>query len=424
MTYEETIDYLYNSLPVFQKSGSSAYKEGLENTIAIDSATEHPHKSYRTIHVAGTNGKGSTSHLIASILQESGYKVGLYTSPHLVDFRERIRINGSMITREYVLKFVDRYIDLFNKINPSFFEVTTGMAFAYFAEENINVAVVEVGLGGRLDCTNIISPDLSVITNISFDHTTLLGKTLSAIATEKAGIIKPQTPVVIGECIDETKNVFLSKAYEKKAPLFFAEKENLIRRSELLSSGKWLFQAEDYPDLTGELGGLAQKKNAETVLCSIKQLQNIGYSIPPHAVYGGFANVTKNTGLRGRWECLGLYPKIIADTGHNVAGIEYIVRQLQQEKYDRLHIVIGMVEDKDIDSMLELFPLNATYYFTKASVPRAMHEHTLLEKAEKFGLQGNSYPTVPEALQAAKNMASPADFIFIGGSTFIVADAL
>ena len=424
LNYNHALDYLYNSLPVFQKTGSPAYKEGLENTCAIDQRLNHPHQKYRTIHVAGTNGKGSTSHLLAAILQQSGYKTGLYTSPHLLDFRERIKINGKMVSENYVVSFVDKHIDFFNQIHPSFFEVTTAMAFDYFAHEKIDVAVIEVGLGGRLDCTNVISPELSIITNISFDHTALLGNTLSAIATEKTGIIKPDIPVIIGEALPETKGVFLQKAQSERAPVIFVEEENPILNAELSDTGKWIFETKDYPNLVGELGGLVQEKNAATVLCAIKVLKEKGYKIVDSAVYEGFAKVVEITGLQGRWQCIGTNPTIILDTGHNVDGIKYVVKQLEKEKQNQLHIVIGMVEDKDVDSVLKLLPEDAIYYFTKASIPRAMNEKVLAEKALCLGLKGKSYSTVKWAIDTARKAAEDKDIIFIGGSTFVVADAL
>ncbi len=423
MNYNQVLDYLYNSLPVFQKVGSSAYKEGLENTHAIDQRLNHPHRKFRTIHVAGTNGKGSTSHLLAAILQQSGYKTGLYTSPHLVDFRERIKINGEMIPEDHVVSFVNNHIDFFDQIHPSFFEVTTAMAFDYFAHEKIDVAVVEVGLGGRLDCTNIITPDISIITNISFDHTALLGNTLSAIAAEKAGIIKPNIPVIIGEALPETKSVFLQKAQSEKAPVVFVEEENPVLSAELSDTEKWIFETKDYPHLVGELGGLVQEKNAATVLCAINILKEKGYTIIDSAVYEGFAKVIEITGLRGRWQCVGANPKIILDTGHNVDGIKYIVRQLENCERNRLHFIIGMVADKDVDAVLQLLPKDAIYYFTKASIPRALNEEVLKEKALEFGLEGKSYPSVENAIEAARKNAQAKDVIFIGGSTFVVADA-
>jgi len=424
LNYNSVLDYLYNSLPVFQKIGTAAYKEGLENTHVIDQRLNHPHRKYRTIHVAGTNGKGSTAHILAAILQQSGYKTGLYTSPHLVDFRERIKINGEKIPEDYVVSFVNKHIDFFNQIHPSFFEVTTAMAFDYFAHEEIDVAVIEVGLGGRLDCTNIITPDLSIITNISFDHTALLGNTLSAIAAEKAGIIKPDIPVVIGETLPETKSVFLQKAQSEKAPVVFVEEENPILTAELSNTGKWIFETKDYPNLTGELGGLVQEKNAATVLCAINILKERGYKIADAAVYEGFAKVVEITGLQGRWQCAGVNPAVILDTGHNVDGIKYVVKHIEKHEHNQLYFVIGMVEDKDVDAVLQLLPKDAIYYFTKASIPRAMNEAVLARKALSFGLKGKTYPTVKQAIEAARKNAKTKDMIFIGGSTFVVADAL
>lgn len=424
MTYQETIEYLYNQLPVYQKIGGSAYKEGLDNSLALDTYFAHPHTKYKTLHIAGTNGKGSTSHLLAAILQEAGYRVGLYTSPHLVDFRERIRVNGEKISQQYVVDFVDKHRKYFEPIEPSFFELTMMMSFLYFADMHVDVAIIEVGLGGRLDSTNIITPDLSVITNISFDHMQFLGNTLEKIAVEKAGIIKKDIPVIIGEAEGEVKNVFAETAERVGAPILFAEDEHIIQSSLKTASG-WLFDTKYYLHLKGELSGYAQIKNAATVLCAVKELQKIGYTIPSKAVYNGFAYVTKLTGLMGRWQILQeLHPKIVCDTGHNVAGIKYIADQLANEKYDTLHIVLGMVNDKDIASVLELLPRKAIYYFTKASVPRAMNERELQMLAQKKGLMGYSYPTVAEAVRAAKDWAASNDFVFIGGSNFVVADAL
>lgn len=427
MNYKETIDYLYNSAPMFQQIGSSAYKEGMENSFRIDEHLHHPHRKYKTIHVGGTNGKGSTSHLLASVLQEAGYKTGLYTSPHLLDFRERIKVNGEMISKDSVVRFIAENKDFFESIQPSFFELTTGMAFAYFAEQEVHIAVIEVGLGGRLDCTNVISPVLSIITNISFDHTNLLGNTLEKIATEKAGIIKPHIPVIIGEATEETKAVFIDAASRNESPLIFAEEQKPILSSKLLPSGYWEFETKEYPELMGQLGGYAQEKNAATVLCAISSLRALPmtpFLIPPKAVYKGFRFVIENTGLQGRWQIIQYDPKIVMDTAHNTGGMEYIVRQLQQERYDKLHIVFGMVSDKDISSVLEMLPKNAIYYFTKADIPRAMSEHELSEKASAFGLTGKTYSNVKEAFFAAKANASAKDFIFVGGSTFVVADAL
>ena len=408
MNYQNTLTYLYNSVPMFQHVGGAAYKEGLENTQVLDRHFGHPHRSFRTIHVAGTNGKGSCSHTLAAILQEAGYRVGLYTSPHLVDFRERIRINGQPIPEKYVVDFVEKERDFFEPLHPSFFELTTAMAFRYFADEKVDVAVIEVGLGGRLDCTNIIHPDLCIITNISFDHVQFLGDTLAKIAGEKAGIIKAGIPVVIGETTPETKPVFLQKAAEEKAPIIFAEDT----------------MKNDYPKMKTELQGLYQIKNTRTILAALPLLKEAGYRIDEQSIRSGFAHVCELTGLMGRWQKLQDAPTLICDTGHNVGGITYIVEQLKQQTYRQLHIIIGMVNDKDISGVLSLLPKDATYYFTKASVKRALPENELLALAEEAGLKGTTYPTVVEAVQAAKKNCPPKDLIFVGGSSFIVADLL
>ena len=408
MNYQNTLTYLYNSVPMFQHVGGAAYKEGLENTQVLDKHFGHPHRSFRTIHVAGTNGKGSCSHTLAAILQEAGYRVGLYTSPHLVDFRERIRINGQPIPEKYVVDFVEKERDFFEPLHPSFFELTTAMAFRYFADEKVDVAVIEVGLGGRLDCTNIIHPDLFIITNISFDHVQFLGDTLAKIAGEKAGIIKAGIPVVIGETTPETKPVFLQKAAEEKAPIIFAEDT----------------MKNDYPKMKTELQGLYQIKNTRTILAALPLLKEAGYRIDEQSIRSGFAHVCELTGLMGRWQKLQDAPTLICDTGHNVGGITYIVEQLKQQTYRQLHIIIGMVNDKDISGVLSLLPKDATYYFTKASVKRALPENELLALAEEAGLKGTTYPTVVEAVQAAKKNCPPKDLIFVGGSSFIVADLL
>lgn len=424
MDYSETLTYLYNSAPLFQHIGKDAYKEGLTNTHLLDEHLGHPHRQFKTIHVAGTNGKGSCSHTLAAILQAAGYKTGLYTSPHLIDFRERIRINGQPVPKDFVVGFVEQHRAFFEPLHPSFFELTTAMAFDYFAQEQIDVAVIEVGLGGRLDCTNIISPDLCVITNISFDHTQFLGNTLAKIATEKAGIIKPGTPVVIGETTPETKPVFQQQALTMQAPIHFAEEEHLLLQCKRDARGNYLYQTADYTDLKGELGGFCQEKNTNTLLSAIRCLQTSGYHIEESHIREGFAHVCELTGLMGRWQRLSENPTIICDTGHNVGGIQYIVSQLAAQKYDRLHIIIGMVNDKDITGVLKLLPKEAKYYFTQASVQRALPASKVQEQARVFGLQGETYPDVASALTAAKASATAADFIFIGGSSFIVADLL
>lgn len=408
MNYQDTLEYLYNSIPMFQQVGGAAYKEGLENTLALDEHFGHPHQRYHTIHVAGTNGKGSCSHTLAAILQEAGYKVGLYTSPHLVDFRERIRVNGIPIPEEYVIRFVEKERSFFEPLHPSFFELTTAMAFRYFANAQVDVAVIEVGLGGRLDCTNIIRPDLCVITNISFDHVQFLGDTLPKIASEKAGIIKTGIPVVIGETTPETHPVFQAKANEVHAPIYYAEE----------------YEREDYPGIDFELKGLYQKKNKQTLLTALPLLKNAGYHIDEQAIRNGFAHVTRLTGLMGRWQKLQDSPTLICDTGHNVGGIRYIAEQLKEEKYRLLHIVMGMVSDKDIHGVLALMPKDAVYYFTQASVKRAMPADKLKKLANEAGLQGECYADVPSAVRAAQKESLPEDFIFVGGSSFIVADLL
>ena len=424
MTYQETIEYLYNQLPVYQNIGSSAYKEGLDNSLALDNYFSHPHRKYKTIHVAGTNGKGSTSHLLAAILQQSGYKVGLYTSPHLVDFRERIRVDGEKISEQYVVDFVAKHREAFEPIQPSFFELTMMMSFLYFGEMKVDVAIIEVGLGGRLDSTNIITPDLCVITNISLDHTQFLGDSSEKIASEKAGIIKQNIPVLIGEADDIVRPVFEKTADRVRAPIVFAEDNQLIKSAQQIPEG-WLFDTDEYPQLKGELSGYAQVKNANTVLNALSLLQKSGYSVAQKAVYNGFLHVVELTGLMGRWQVVqSSAPKIVCDTGHNTGGIQYVAEQLRNEKYDRLHIVLGMVNDKDISSVLALLPKDAIYYFTKASIPRAMNEVELTQKASLQNLMGKSYPTVPQAVEAARGSANENDFIFIGGSNFVVAEAL
>lgn len=424
MNYQETLHYLFTSAPLFQQVGKDAYKEGLDNTHALDAYFGHPHRTFRTVHVAGTNGKGSCSHTLAAILQSAGYRTGLYTSPHLVDFRERIRVNGQPVSESYVIDFVEKHRHFFEPLHPSFFELTTAMAFRYFADQQVDVAVIEVGLGGRLDCTNIIHPDLCVITNISFDHIQFLGNTLAKIASEKAGIIKPQIPVVIGESTAETKPVFLQKAYEVEAPIIFAEEEQLLRSYTRTCDGQYLYQTEEYPDLKGELGGLCQLKNTNTLLSAIRQLKKEGYRLSDEHVRKGFAKVCELTGLMGRWQKVGSSPTIICDTGHNVGGISYIVEQLSLQNYEQLHIVIGMVNDKDISGVLALLPSTASYYFTRASVQRALPAEQVKELAGRFGLQGEAYPDVSTALAAAKAAATHRDLIFVGGSSFIVADLL
>jgi dihydrofolate synthase / folylpolyglutamate synthase len=427
MTYEETLDFLFLQTPVFQHSGADAYKPGLQNILALDDWCGKPHQSYSTLHIGGTNGKGSVSNLTASILQEAGYRVGLYTSPHLKDFRERIRVNGNMIPKERVVAFVETFRAANNGIQPSFFEFTTEMAFQWFKEEKVDLAVIEVGLGGRLDSTNILQPEVSVITNISFDHTDLLGDTLDKIAYEKAGILKKGVPAVIGKAHGIVRNVFENRAKEVETTLTFAEEEFKTTLSRDTKNHTIILCEEGshlYNDISSALNGSYQQENASTVLTLVEQLRLKNWIIADEAVYKGFRNVLKNTGLRGRWETLCENPHVICDTGHNVAGIAYVVEQLRQTPHENLHIVIGMVGDKDIRGVLKLMPKDATYYFTKAGIPRALPEAKLAQTANAFGLHGQCYPSVIEALHAAKKNCRPDDLVFVGGSTFVVAEAL
>lgn len=424
MNYDETLHYLYNALPVFHKIGGAAYKEGLDNTLALDERFNHPHTHYKTIHIAGTNGKGSISHTLAAVFQSAGYKTGLYTSPHLLDFRERIRVDGQMISKEYVVEYVARNKEFFEQLQPSFFELTMMMAFCYFESQKVDIALIEVGLGGRLDSTNVITPELAIISNISFDHMQFLGDTLEKIAGEKAGIIKPHIPVVIGEAgTSEVKSVFQQKASQEEAPIFFAEEEQPLLAATKCTGG-WIYDTKDYKQLEGELGGLAQKKNTVTVLSALKVLKERGFMLPDAAVYKGFKEVTSLTGLMGRWQVVRKYPKVICDTGHNSGGIQYVAEQLRQEQYRNLRIVIGMVNDKDITAVLKLLPTEAIYYFTKADIPRALGEQLLHEQALLFGLQGHDFPSVKEAVAKALQDCDSDDLLFIGGSNFIIAEAL
>lgn len=405
MNYQDTIQYLYNSTPVFEHVGASAYKEGLSNSWALDEHFNHPHTKFKTIHVAGTNGKGSCSHTIAAILQAEGYRVGLFTSPHLVDFRERIKVNGDCISQEYVMDFVENERSFFEPLHPSFFELTTAMAFRYFADSNVDIAVIEVGLGGRLDCTNIITPILSVITNISFDHTQFLGDTLEKIAMEKAGVIKRDIPVVIGETTPETRNVFIQKAKEMNAPIYFAEDYNNPIANEL-----------DF-----ELKGSYQLKNKQTILCAVNHLP---LSISPSSIKEGLSHVVELTGLMGRWQTIRERPTVICDTGHNVGGWQYLSQQIKSQPCKNLHIVFGMVDDKDIDTVMNMLPTNATYYFTQAQTKRAIPANIVEEKGKEHHLKGYVFPQVADAYKAALHHANEDDFIFVGGSSYIVADFL
>lgn len=424
MNYLETVNYLFNIAPVFEHIGASAYKEGLDNTYLLDEHFGHPHRKFKSIHIAGTNGKGSCSHTLAAILQNDGYKVGLYTSPHIMDFRERIKINGECISKEYVIEFVNQEKSLFEKIHPSFFEVTTALAFKYFAEQHVDYAIIEVGLGGRLDCTNIITPILSIITNISFDHTNFLGNTLEKIAKEKAGIIKPNIPVIIGETTNETKPVFKSCAENMNAEIIYADENDEIISFTMNEDGGITYNTRGFGIIQGELGGLYQKKNTNTILHAVRFLYNQHIIKNTGSINNGFYNVCRLTGLIGRWQKIGSNPSVICDTGHNVGGWTYISRQLQVQKYNKLHIVFGMVNDKDVDGVMCLLPKNAHYYFTKPQSKRAIPEKDIQRKAMTHGLAGDCYNDVPSAYTAAKKMATPDDMIFIGGSSYIVSDLL
>lgn len=423
MDYKETIDYLFNSAPLFQQVGGAAYKPGLQVTNKLDEHFGHPHRKFKTIHIAGTNGKGSCAHTIAAVLQTAGYRVGLFTSPHLVDFRERIRVNGEMVPEEYVIDFVAKEKDFFEPLHPSFFELTTAMAFKYFADAKVDVAVVEVGLGGRLDCTNIITPELSVITNISMDHMQFLGHTLAAIASEKAGIIKHDVPVVVGEYCEETHDVFLNKANEVQAEIHFAQDEKEVLSSEVTDDNFRQYNTVHWGTFKGQLSGTCQIKNTNTILCALNILQK-KFNFNRQQVYEAFEKVCKMTGLRGRWEIIQQNPTVICDTGHNIGGWEYLSRQLKENNFENVHIVFGMAADKDIDAVLSLMPKTAHYYFTRASVRRAMDEITLQGKASKFDLKGDAYPCVIDAYHAAMKNAGKQDLVYLGGSSFIVADFL
>ena len=423
MNYQETIEYLFNSTPVFEKIGAKAYKPGLQTTETLDKHFGHPHRQFKSIHVAGTNGKGSCSHTLAAILQSEGYKVGLFTSPHLVDFRERIRVNGECISEQYIIDFVEKERRFFEPLHPSFFELTTALAFKYFAEQKVDIAIIEVGLGGRLDCTNIITPILSIITNISKDHTQFLGNTLTDIAGEKAGIIKPGVPVIIGEDLPETRPVFQQKAQKENSPIIFAQDENQqeVQKEEHIN-GKMEYTTRTWGKLTGELCGDYQAKNMNTILNAVKYLtliKNKGTSIKY-----GISHVTELTGLMGRWQKIQDKPLVICDTGHNVGGWQYLAPQIKAQACRQLRIVFGMVDDKDVTTVMKMLPKDAIYYWTQATTKRAIKVEKIAELGTSLGLNGNVYPSVNKAFKAAQADAAEDDFIFVGGSSYIVADFL
>nr|WP_319573488.1 folylpolyglutamate synthase/dihydrofolate synthase family protein [uncultured Draconibacterium sp.] len=431
MDYKATLDYLFSQLPMFQRTGPAAYKNTLGNTLKLDENYGHPHRKYRTIHVAGTNGKGSVSHMLASVLQAAGYKTGLYTSPHLKDFRERIKINGQMMPESAVVDWVSNFVtnnDLW-KIQPSFFELTVAMAFDYFAHQEIDVAIMEVGLGGRLDSTNIITPDVSIITNIGLDHTNLLGNTLEKIAGEKAGIIKTGVPAVIGTTQKETAPVFKEKAQEVDTSIYFSDQEYKVAYSMLsLDSRQQLNVQKEgkdvYPQLALDLLGQYQHKNIPAVLKAVDLLNEKDYKIIENCLREGLANVVTTTGLLGRWQVIGTNPLTVCDTGHNEDGIKSIVQQLENTAYKQLHFIFGTVGDKDPGKVLALLPKEANYYFVKADIARAMNADELAKRANEFGVVGEVYPSVNEAYKKARLVADKMDMIFVGGSTFVVAEVL
>ncbi|OBX25148.1 dihydrofolate synthase/folylpolyglutamate synthase [Gelidibacter algens] len=406
MTYQDTVNWMFQQLPMYQNQGKSAYKANLDNTLHLAKHLQHPEHNFKSIHVAGTNGKGSTSHMLASIFQEAGYKVGLYTSPHLKDFRERIKINGKDISEAFVMKFINSHQNFFETHTLSFFEMTVGMAFEYFSEEKVDIAIIEVGMGGRLDSTNIITPEVSIITNIGLDHTQFLGNTLQAIAFEKGGVIKPHIPVVIGETQYETENVFKELADARHAEIYFAD------------------QQENEKSYVSDLKGNYQEKNKTTVLLAIKILRKKSFEISEEALKLGFLNVVKNTGLHGRWEILQENPKIICDTAHNKEGLQYAMTQLLNENFERLHLVFGVVNDKDVASIIPLLPKDALYYFCKPNIPRGLEAAVLRDIFSDHGIEGNAYKSVQMALSAAKQHAAASDVIYVGGSTFVVAEII
>lgn len=408
LTYKETLEWMFAQLPMYQKIGGAAYKKDLQATLDMMKYLNHPEVGFKSIHVAGTNGKGSVSHMLASIFQEAGYKTGLYTSPHLRDFRERIKINGKMIPESEVTNFINAHASFLKSEKLSFFEMTVGLAFEYFRKEKVAVAIIETGMGGRLDSTNVIRPEVSVITNIGLDHTQFLGNSPAEIAAEKAGIIKYKIPVVIGEENEETLPVFIKTANAQEAPLILAEKDETYKINEI----------------TLDLKGDYQQKNLKTVLSTIKILQDLNWKLPEVAVVNGLSHVVRNTGLLGRWQQLQDCPKVICDTGHNKEGLKWVVNQLRKEKYDKLHIVLGVVSDKDLNQILPLFPKDAIYYFCKPDIPRGMSAELLKDAARPFALEGKAYATVQEAYQNALKKAAPEDLVFVGGSTFVVAEVI
>ena len=434
MSYQDTIDYLYSRLPMFSRIGAAAIKKDLDNTLFISNFLGNPERKFKTIHVAGTNGKGSTSHMLASIFQEAGYTTGLYTSPHLYDFRERIKVNGEMCTKEFVTSFTNKMKGLIDEIEPSFFELTVGMAFEYFAENKCDIAIIETGLGGRLDSTNVISPELSIITNIGWDHMALLGNTLPAIALEKAGIIKKETPVVISEAIPETKKVFEEKATAMEAPIYFSEDFLQLQsfqnnwKTALFDFNQTLIHLLDAPLFTKnftvecDLPGKYQYKNLKGVVVAVQLLSQMGWKLKAPKILSALKQVKKNTGLMGRWECIQENPRVILDVAHNEHGIKALLEQLETLHYQQLHIVTGMVKDKDIHAVLNLLPKNALYYFTQSHIPRALPVNELANIAKEIGILGSTHENVNTAITEATKIANPNDLIIVIGSIFLVAE--
>ncbi len=422
MDYKEAIDFLYNQLPMYQRVGAPAYKPGLDTCINLARAFDNPQDGFKSVHIGGTNGKGSTAHTLAAIMQSAGYKVGLYTSPHLIDFRERIRVNGEMIPEDAVTDFVERFLSMHLDCSPSFFELTMIMAFEYFAKEKVDIAMIEVGLGGRLDSTNIITPELCVITNISFDHMQFLGNTLPAIAGEKAGIIKNGIPVVIGEASGDVKKVFEHCVEEVHAPIVFADESPLFSSYKIAADGIY-YKGTSVGDFKGVLTGEYQLKNTATILCAVEQLRALHWNISDDAVKNGFAHVDSLTGLAGRWMKISDAPLTVCDTGHNEGGWKYLSHQINRSCGVK-HLVIGFVSDKDVSHIMKLMPKDAKYYFTRPSIGRGMDENHLAATAKKEDLRGEVFSDVKSAYEAAKASASKDDFIYVGGSTFVVADFL
>lgn len=429
MNYEETLSYLTDQLPMYQRIGKLAYRTGLDNTLKLDEYFGSPHQLFPTIHIAGTNGKGSVSNMLASVLQEAGMKVGLYTSPHLLDFRERIRVNGKMINRKFIVDFVEAHHGFFETFNPSFFEISVFLAFTYFVQSRVDIAVIEVGLGGRLDATNIITPVLSVITNIGKDHTEILGDTLEKIAAEKAGIIKERVPVVIGESHPETIPVFRQTATERKSPLVVADQQYRIETSYFSPDGFQVFNVRKnggipYPNLKCGLLGHYQRKNTVTLLAAIEVLRHLGLLIDEKMTYTGIRKVIRNTGLAGRWQVVGESPLMVCDTAHNADGLIQVLQQAKETPHRQLHLITGFVNDKDTGSIMAMLPPTANYYFTRLSVPRTLDENELLERAASSGISGKAYPDVGSAVHDCLASAGPDDLVLITGSNFLVADYL